>query len=158
MFSFGERETHARYLQRIGVDIGRKKRQLIQATHFDVLEVHWISLPEEIEAGYRKLKEEYRLETYDNLPEELAETVQRINGRIDEAYNVLRDEFQRREYRKTLVEEFMIIQSAQLLAKKGEMAIMRHERHAAVMCFAKALELQPRSGEYRASLQRARSV
>lgn len=158
MFSFGERETHARYLQRVGVDIGRKKRQLIQATHFDVLEVHWISLPEEIETGYRKLKEEYRLATYDNLPEELAETVERINGRIDEAYNVLRDEFQRREYRKTLVEEFMIIQSAQLLAKKGEMAIMRHERHAAVLCFAKALELQPRSAEYRASLQRARAV
>ncbi|HCH65054.1 MAG: hypothetical protein CL927_18950 [Deltaproteobacteria bacterium] len=158
MFSFGNRETHARYLQRIGIDIGRKKRQLIQATHFDVLEVHWISLPEEIEEGYHKLKEEYRLESYVDVPDDLAETIQRINKRVDEAYAVLRDALQRREYRKTLVEEFMIIQSAELLAKKGEMAVMRQERMVAVSCFAKALELQPRNGAYKTSLQRARAV
>ena len=35
---------------------------------------------------------------------------------------------------------------------------LRQERHIAVNCFAKALELQPRSGEYRASLQRARGA
>ncbi len=158
MFNFGERETHNRYLQRMGVNIGKKKRQLIQSTHFDVLEVHWISLPEEIEEGYRKLKEEYLLSSYVDIPDELAETIQRINDRIDEAYEVLTDENRRREYRKTLVEDFMIVQSAELLARKGEMAIMRQERKVAVNCFAKALELQPRSGEYRASLQRARGV
>jgi hypothetical protein len=57
-----------------------------------------------------------------------------------------------------LVEDFMIVQSAELLAKKGEMAVMRQERQIAVNCFSKALELQPRSGEYRASLQRARGL
>jgi hypothetical protein len=158
MFSFGERETHNRYLQRMGANISKKKRQLIQSTHFDVLEVHWISLPEEIDQGYEKLKEEYLLSSFVNIPEDLAETIQRINDRIDEAYNVLKDENQRREYRKTLVEDFMIVQSAELLSKKGEMAVMRQERQIAVDCFSKALELQPRSGEYRASLQRARGV
>jgi hypothetical protein len=158
MFSFGERETHNRYLQRMGANISKKKRQLIQSTHFDVLEVHWISLPEEIDQGYEKLKEEYLLSSFVNIPEDLAETIQRINDRIDEAYNVLKDEDQRREYRKTLVEDFMIVQSAELLAKKGEMAVMRQERQIAVNCFSKALELQPRSGEYRASLQRARGL
>jgi|GEM_PF-1126300 len=158
MFSFGETETHERYLQRVGGSIAKKKRQLIQTTHFDVLEVHWISLPEEIREAHMRLKEEYDVASYNNLPDDLAKTVRRISARIDEAFEVLNDDLQRREYRKTLVEDFMIVQSAQLLAKKGEMAIMRKDRRMAVSCFAKALELQPRSPEYRSSLQRARAV
>ncbi len=158
MFELGETETHERYLQRVGASIGKKKRQLIQATHFDVLEVHWISLPEEIDAGYRKLKEEYRLEAYKDLPHDLAQTIERINERIETAYALLKDEHRRREYRKTLVEDFMIEQTAELLAKKGEMAIMRKDSQMAASCFAKALELQPRKEEYRTSLQRARAV
>lgn len=158
LFEFGERETRERYLQRMGASIAKKKRQLIQSTHFDVLEVHWISLPDEIEAAYKRLKEEYSLEAYDDLPEDLAKVVLRISARLDEAFAVLNDEFQRREYRKTLVEDFMIVQSAELLAKKGEMAIMRNDRRMAVSCFGKALELQPRSAEYRSSLQRARAT
>jgi hypothetical protein len=158
LFTFGDRETHGRYLQRVGISVGKKKRQLIQCTHFDVLEVHWVSLPTEIDDAYRRLKEEYDLSTYDNLPEDLAEVITRISNRIDEAYEVLRDDLQRREYRKDLVEDFMILQSAELLSKKGEMSIMRKDRRMAVLCFSKALELQPRSAAYRTGLQRARSA
>ena len=158
MLKFGERETRARYLQRVGADISRKKRQLIQSTHFDVLEVHWISLPEEIDSAYRRLKEQFSAAAFDDLPEEMLETLERIQARLDEGYSVLKDDLQRREYRKTLVEDFMIVQSAELLSKKGEMAVMRKDRRIATTCFAKALELQPRNPHYRSSLQRARAV
>jgi len=158
MLKFGDRETRGRYLQRVSADIARKKRQLIQSTHFDVLEVHWISLPDEIESAYKRLKAQFSPAAFDDLPAELVEVLERIQTRFDDGYEVLKDNFQRREYRKTLVEEFMIVQSAQLLARKGEMAIMRNDRRLATSCFAKALELQPRSGEYRTSLQRARAV
>jgi hypothetical protein len=150
MFTFGARESRDRYLQRVAASIAKKKRQLIQCSHFDVMECHWIALPSEIDNKYTELKQEYDLQNYDNLPDELAKVVQRINRRIDEAYAVLKDDLQRREYRKTLVEDFMIVQSAELLAKQGEMAVMRKDSRMAATCFAKALELQPRSAEYRA--------
>jgi hypothetical protein len=158
MLKFGERETRARYLQRIGADISRKKRQLIRSTHFDVLEVHWISLPEEIDSAYQRLREQFAASSFDDLPPEMVETLERVQARLDEGYSVLNDATQRREYRKTLVEDFMIVQSAELLSKKGEMAIMRKDRRIATTCFAKALELQPRNPHYRTSLQRARAV
>ncbi len=158
LFTFGEQETRERYLQRVGAAIAKKKRHLIQATHFDVLEVHWISMPDEIDAGARRMREEFALEAYDNLPPEMVETLQHILARVDEAQAALKDDFKRREYRKSLLEEFMILQAAELLAKKGEMAVMRQDRRLASDCYGKACELDPKNAEYKTSLQRAHAM
>mgnify|MGYP001434958797 CR=1 FL=1 len=71
---------------------------------------------------------------------------------------MLSSDASRRAYRKEQIEDFLIVQSAALLAKKGEMAVMRKDRPEAVNCFAKAAELVPRSGEYKEGLKRASSI
>ena len=81
-----------------------------------------------------------------------------VRQRLEESYNVLGSDMQRREYRKELIEPVMIVQSAELLAKKGEMAIMRKDRREATTCFAKALELVPGNPPFRDGLQRARTA
>ena len=52
----------------------------------------------------------------------------------------------------------MIVQSAELLAKKGEMAIMRKDRRESTTCFAKALELIPGRPDFREGFQRASGI
>jgi hypothetical protein len=158
MLEFKAEESREAYLKRVSELIRKKRRRLMKSTHFDTLEVHWISLPEEIRRNFHRLMTEYDPAEYKELPSEMVEDLHYIRKRLEGAYEVVNDERARREYRKTLIEEFMILQSAELLAKKGEMAIMRQDSKLAVDCFAKACELAPRVPEYRASLQRARAV
>ncbi len=155
---FGEQEDRARYLRRVTEMCDEKRRHLLKATHFDVLEVHWISLPREIEVGYRRLAEKFDLKQYKELPPELVESFAYINGRMKESFEFLKDDSRRREHRKSFIEPMMIMQSAELLAKKGEMAIMRHDRRESTLCFAKALELAPGHPEFREGLQRASAI
>jgi hypothetical protein len=158
MLEFKAEESREAYLKRVSELIRRKRRRLMKSTHFDTLETHWISLPEEIRRSYHRLMSEYDPAEYNELPPEMVEDLHYIRQRLEQAYAVVSDERSRRDYRKTLIEEFMILQSAELLSKKGEMAIMRQDSKLAVDCFAKACELAPRVPEYRASLQRARSI
>ena len=158
VIDFERKENRERYLKRVTELVTRKKRQLTNCTHFDVLESHWISLPDELKASYERLLPLYEPGKYDALPDELVEAMGYIRSRIDESYDLLRSDMQRREYRKTLIEPMMLAQSADLLAKKGEMAIMRKDRRQGTLCFAKALELVPSNGAYRDGLARARTV
>ena len=102
--------------------------------------------------------EEYDPQKFRNLPDDLKDKLVSIRTQIEEAYQVISSDSRRREYRKQKVEDFLVIQSAALLAKKGEMAIMRQDRPEAVNCFAKAVELVPSSGEYKDGLRRASAI
>lgn len=155
---YDARQDVQRYLAEVGLLIQRKKAQLNKATHFDALEVHWISTPEEVEAGFKKLDTEFNPSSFHDLTPELAADLQHISKRVREAHAVLKDDNSRREYRKKIIEGFMIVQSAELLARKGEMAIMRKDRREAVTCFLKALELVPGGAEYREGLRRSQEV
>jgi hypothetical protein len=151
-------ESRAGYLARAAEVIAKKKRQLARCTEFDVLEVHWISLQDEIDAAVAKVTAEYAPSAFKDLPAELMEDLVKINERIRHATAVLKDGPKRREYRKSILEAFMIEQSAELLGRKGEMAIMRHDRREAVACFAKAQELDPRNPEYAEGLARSQAI
>jgi len=152
-------EDTERAMRRVAHRIERKKKQLTRATHFDVLEVHWISLPREIEANYQRLIGEFDAAGFGvTLPEALELQRAQVADRIEQAHAVLSKESSRREYRKSKVEAFMIVQSADLLAKKGEMAIMRQDRREACSCYAKALELVPNRAEFADGLRRATAI
>ena len=151
-------EDEERYRARTAEFIERKKRQLARGNHFELLEAHWISLPHEIEESYRRLVGEYALTAFRGLDAGQQADLARIRERLDTAYETLRDDTRRREYRKSLIELPMLQQSAELLAKKGEMAVMRRDRREATSCYAKAAELQPGVPEYRDGLARANAL
>ena len=138
--------------------IDRKKGQAYKGNHFEVLEVHWICLNDEVELAYKRLKEEFEPSRFARMGEPATSDITKINLKLDEAYKVLLDERTRREYRKAVIEESKIVQSAELLGRQGEMAEMRKDRRAASLAYGKALELVPGSAEYRGGLARARSL
>ena len=124
-----------------------------------MLEIHWICLPTEIDNAHKKLRAEFDLSKVPvKLPDDVKAASKDIIKRIDEAHATLKPEKSRREYRKTIVEQMMIMQSAELLSKKGEMAIMRKDRREACGCFAKALELVPGHPEFRDGLRRSTAL
>ena len=151
-------EDQGRYLSRVVSRITRKKKQLTHATHFDVLEVHWISLPQEIEFNFKRLRDEFDPSSFKGLPDDVEQQRGLIMERFEEAFEILRNPTSRRQYRKEQIEDFMIVQSAELLAKKGEMAIMRQDRREACTCFSKAMELIPNRSEYAEGLRRSTAL
>ncbi|MDP6932037.1 MAG: hypothetical protein QGG40_03935, partial [Myxococcota bacterium] len=155
---FRESEDVGRYLERVGSRVRQKKAQVAQCSLFDVLEVHWICLPGEVEAAYRRLHEEFDVSGYHDLSSDLQGDIRICRKAVEEAYQRLRHEGSRREYRAELIEEVKIFQSAELLSKKGEMAIMKHDGKDARMCFGKALELIPGNAAYRDGLTRATTL
>jgi hypothetical protein len=157
-FDFKDTEDDERYLARVRQLIQRKQKQIHGGTLFDILDLHWISLPDEVRNSYGKLSEEFNPGNFKTIPAEMSAQLKEIRDEIDKAYEIIVNDTRRREYRKGKVEDFLIVQSAALLAKKGEMAIMRQDRPEAVNCFAKAVELVPVNGEYKEGLRRASAI
>ncbi len=155
---FGETEDLDRYLERISSRIMGKALSLRKATHFDVLEVHWISLDDEIQSAYRKLSEEFEVERFHDLTPELEKAINLIAKAIGVAFEKVQDKRIRRTYREELVEPAMVVQSAELLAKKGEMAIMKKDFREANLCWSKAMELIPERKDFRDGYQRAQAL
>ena len=156
--AFQEEEDPERYMKRITDQIMGKFYRVQKVHHFDVLEVHWISLQDEIEAGYKNMKARYRAGVFHDLSPELEQALELINRKLDAAYAVLRDPARRRAYREEIIEKDMIINSADLLAKKGEMAIMRADAADAQACWGKAVELMPNRKDFRDGLLRAKAI
>ncbi|RME21292.1 MAG: hypothetical protein D6798_18500 [Deltaproteobacteria bacterium] len=157
-FEFRAEQSDQRARAALQALIDRKKDQIFKGSHFDVLEVHWICITEEVDRAYQRLKSEFTPARFQGMPPTAIADVSMINQKLDEAHAVLSDPHRRREYRKEVVEESKIVESAALLAKQGEMAVLRNDRDHATTCFAKAVELAPGIGDYRAGLQRARAL
>jgi len=151
-------EATSRYIKRISDRLASKLRGLARANHFDILEIHWICLPDEIVFAYEKIRDEFDATKYHDITPEMAKAFSKIHKRIELAWAGLNTESKRREYRAEVVEANTITMSAELLAKKGEMMIMKKDRREATMCFSKAAELEPRNSAYKEGLSRARSV
>jgi hypothetical protein len=155
---FDEREDVSKVLARNVANIRRKRIQTASASHFDILEVHWISLPHEVEQAYKRLTGDFDPARYAGLPPESLKDLETIRASLDKAHARLKPDRGRREYRREIIEEDIILQSAELLSQQGEMAIMRHDRRDATACYGKALELAPRNPNYRDGLQRSTTL
>lgn len=88
--------------------------------------------------------------------EEWKGTMELIGSGMKEAYERLRTDAGRREYRLSIIEKPMIDQSAQMLGVKGEMALVKENWREAQECYAKALELIPNNAEYSSGLAKAK--
>ena len=158
LLEYRDSEALERYLQRVSARILSKVRTLGRATHFDVLEVHWICLQDEVDIARDRLLKEFDAATYHDLTDDLSEGIQRIRTKIEEAHSYLKVKRNRMAYREEIVEKDTILNSADLLAKKGEMAIMKADGREAVMCWSKAVELVPNNKSFKDGLQRSRGL
>lgn len=156
---YASNEDIARKIARLTKRVRAKKKHIARGNKFDILEIHWICLPKEIDAAYAKLKDDFDLSGA-GIPvsAKLAKEAEVILQHIEDAYQTIKPDKSRREYRKTLIEPMMLQQSAELLSRKGEMAIMRRDRREACGCFAKALELIPSHPEFRDGLKRSTAI
>ena len=158
ILEFRDSEDLGRYLERVSSRVLSKVRTLRKASHFDVLEIHWICLQKEVEAGYDRIKEEFELSKYHDLTDELKAGIKEINTRAEQSYGYLKVKGNRSTYREEILEKDMILNSADLLAKKGEMAIMKANGREAVLCWLKAIELIGNNSKLKEGLQRARAL
>jgi hypothetical protein len=157
-FSYTKLEDESRTLARFTGLFDRKKQQIHGGTLFDLLEVHWICLPQEVEEAFQRMKKSYDPVKNPTMPSSLHTEAAFLLEHITDAHGILKDDKRRRSYRLKLIEKDMILQTAMLLSKKGEMAILRHDRREACACFSKALELIPGNQDYIAGLRRATAI
>jgi hypothetical protein len=159
LVEFRDEGTSDRRDAAIAKDLEKRKKVMQKGTLFERLDIHWICTTPEVEAGYRKIAAEFAPETVArHWGEPNRALVESIAKSIEEAYATLKVDTRRREYRLTIIEKVMVEQSAEMLAKQGEMAIMKASRRDALACWSKCVELAPNNKDYREGLRRAEGI
>ena len=67
-FDYAESEDESRIEERYTGRFLRKKRQIQGGSSFDILEIHWICLPQEVEDAYKKLREFFDADVNKEMP------------------------------------------------------------------------------------------
>jgi regulator of replication initiation timing len=158
LLEFRAQESDARNNDRLLRIYEDRRRQMAKGTLFDRLELHWICTKGEVDAAWKRFSEEFSPQNLARFPDAQRADLERFVALGKEAYLKLVDDRGRREYRNTVTERMMIEQSAEMLAKRGDMAIMKNNITDAMDCFSKACELLPNVAEYREGLNRVRAI
>ncbi len=158
LLEFRAQESDARNTDRLLRIYEDRRRQMAKGTLFDRLELHWICTKGDVDAAWKRFSEEFSQQNLSKFPDAQRADLERFVALGKEAYLKLVDDRGRREYRNTVTERMMIEQSAEMLAKRGDMAIMKNNIPDAMDCFSKACELLPNVAEYRDGLNRVRAI
>ena len=132
-----------------------KLKAIESGTHFDVLEVHWITTKAEIEAKYQYLMGELNVQGDPSVPSSLQSRIPEVLGGVYKAYSSLLDDAARRTYRAEIIENHHITQAAVLLGQQAEQALNKGDKRAAIQCYSKAIELQPDETKWKLGLRHA---
>lgn len=158
LLEFRGEEAAKRVQERIARNLLSKKAVVQKGTLFERLDLHWICTSREVEIAWRKADAEYPADNPDKYGPEWREACLLIRKGIEEAYQRLKGDAARREYRLTVIERAMADQSAAMLAGKGDMAVVKGQAREAWDCFSKAVELVPNNPEYKAGLAKAEAA
>lgn len=158
LIEFRDDEAGARNVERLRRVLADRGSAVVKGTLFDRLDLHWICNSDEVEKAWTRLSGEYGNTSYAKWGPENQTAVEAIHKSSKEAYERLRGDAKRREYRAEIMEKMQIEQSAEMLSKKGDMAIMKESRREAMDCFVKACELVPGNVEYQSGLARVRAM
>ena len=88
----------------------------------------------------------------------MTDTTDTVTWLTQEAYDRLKGDVSRREYRLSVIEKSMVDQSTLMLAGKGDMAVVKAQAREAWDCFSKAVELSPASAEFKSGLAKAEAA
>jgi hypothetical protein len=106
-------------------ELEAKAEEMENLDHFRALGVHWSSPLDEIEAAYRKLREETS-EGHRNF-KQAPEACRRMRERADEAYQVLRNRDRRAEYRRQAHPEIHYAAVQDFMTKKAKSLELRDD-------------------------------
>lgn len=158
LIEFRDEEAGSRGSERLARQLEDRRKAVTKGTLFEALDLHWICTSADVEQAWKRIAAEYGPASHARWGKDNAPVVAQLYAQIEKAYQRLQSEARRREYRAEIMERMKIEQSAEMLAKKGDMAIMKESGREAVDCFAKAVELVPNNAEYQAGLARARQL
>ncbi len=149
----------ARNAEEIARVLDQRARQVAAGSPFDRLGVHWICTAADVAAAWRAADAEFGPASIAaRWGKENAERVGQIHAAFRDAHAALAEDGRRRELRAALVPRTTLVESAELLSKKGGMAVMKGDAREGAECYAKAAELVPGEAEYREGLARARAL
>lgn len=157
LLEFRDTEAQERSDERLARMVTARK-SAIEMNYFDRLDVHWICTREDVRVAFDKVWADFSPERVQAWPEQHRKVGEKISAALKEAYDTLIDDTKRREYRATVIERPMIVQSAFMLAEKGDMAFMKDSAREAIYCYSKAAELVPNDARYREGLHRANQL
>ncbi len=158
LVEFRDTEAGSRSAERVARVLADRLGAVVKGTLFEALDLHWICDAGEVEAAFRKLGNEFSPDNTPRWGEEHRATLQAIHAGMSKSYECLKVDARRREYRAEVMEKITIEHSAELLAKKGEMAFMKENGREARECFSKAVELMPKIPQYQVGLTQARQM
>lgn len=122
---------------------------------FKILDAHESLTTDELEERYQKRREGFDPDNrrYAGMPEDLRNLAREICQVIDEAWQFLRDEPRRIEYRRGIFGESNLALEADVQFKKGDVLLFwKREPEAAIPLYMSAIDLYPKNPDYHAAL------
>jgi|GEM_PF-3106474 len=125
---------------------------MMESNYFDVLMVHAISDTEDIKKSYEKIIKKFNLSLYREITEEQKKKLLEMKKKVEEAWEELKEENTRMDYRKKVFSEYQLKQYATLQYQKGEIYLWwRQDEDKAFEYFKSAMELDPQNPLYQAA-------
>jgi hypothetical protein len=136
-------------------DLAKELGKLRKADKFAQSGVHWSAHKDMYGPAMLELQRKYgRSSPLSKVTQKASRMCQDRVMMAKMANEYLSDDYQRQEYRKEVVKEGLLLESAQLLFRKAQMAISEDNPRASIELLEMACELDPEKPEYRAKLQK----
>jgi len=122
---------------------------------FKILDAHESLTTEELEERYQKRRSSFDPEghRYGTMPPDIRTLASEICKVIDEAWQFLRDEPRRIEYRRNLFGESNLALEADVQFKKGDvMLFWKRDPEGAIPLYISSIDLYPKNPDYHAAL------
>ena len=122
---------------------------------FKILDAHESLTTEELEERYQNRREGFDPDNrrYKPMPEDIRNLAREICQVIDEAWQFLRDEPRRIEYRRGIFGESNLALEADVQFKKGDVLLFwKREPEGAIPLYMSAIDLYPKNPDYHAAL------
>lgn len=149
-----EHKMHARFrLAKMEVELERKLSQIGAGTHFDTLDVHWMATSEDIEEGWRTLRNTFdTTELGIPVPPKVQAMSEEVLAAGDRALEALTNHRGRMEYRRTILEQAQIDNALEILVRQGSIDLYRGSLRDAEYRYAHIVELDPSNIEAKRAL------